>query len=103
MGPMGVVGEGAGGKKNQTRFLGTSNIQVSVVERLRRRALCVLVLWRGQKKSSVRVQLIRAAWQAPAANLGADDLLFSRHGVLQCAEAGRFPPRPLAPLSISQN
>src|SRR5262249_28043622 len=32
------------------------------------------------------------------ANLGADDLLFSRHGVLQCAEAGRFAtptaPRP---------
>src|SRR5262245_51045170 len=31
-------------------------------------------------------------------NLGADDLLFSRHGVLQCAEAGRFAtptaPRP---------
>src|SRR5262249_61274957 len=32
------------------------------------------------------------------ANLGADDLLFSRHGVLQCAQAGRFAtptaPRP---------
>ena len=32
------------------------------------------------------------------ANLGADDLLFSRHCVLQCAEAGRFAiptaPRP---------
>jgi hypothetical protein len=32
------------------------------------------------------------------ANLGADDFLFSRHGVLQCAEAGRFAtptaPRP---------
>ena len=32
------------------------------------------------------------------ANLGADDLLFSRRGVLQCAEAGRFAtptaPRP---------
>jgi hypothetical protein len=32
------------------------------------------------------------------ANLGADDLLFSRHGVLQYAEAGRFAtptaPRP---------
>src|SRR5207245_2021117 len=31
-------------------------------------------------------------------NLGVDDLLFSRHGVLQCAEAGRFAtptaPRP---------
>ena len=31
-------------------------------------------------------------------NFGADDLLFSRHGVLQCAEAGRFAtptaPRP---------
>src|SRR5215471_18251665 len=29
------------------------------------------------------------------ANLGADDFLFSRHGVLQCAEAGRFATRPL--------
>src|SRR5262249_34147756 len=28
------------------------------------------------------------------ANLGADDLLFSRHGVLQCAEARRFATRP---------
>jgi hypothetical protein len=32
------------------------------------------------------------------ANLGTDDLLFSRHGVLQCAAAGRFAtptaPRP---------
>src|SRR5262249_47204665 len=32
-------------------------------------------------------------------NLGADDLLFGRHGVLQCAEAGRFatPTTPHAP------
>jgi hypothetical protein len=34
------------------------------------------------------------------ANLGADDLLFSRHGVLQCADAGRFAtPTALRPCS----
>ena len=36
--------------------------------------------------------------QLQQADLGPDDLLFSRHGVLQCAEAGRFAtptaPRP---------
>jgi hypothetical protein len=30
-------------------------------------------------------------------DLGADDLLFSRHGVLQCAEAGRFATPTAAP------
>jgi hypothetical protein len=36
--------------------------------------------------------------QLQQSNLGADDLLFSRHSVLQCAQAGRFAtptaPRP---------
>src|SRR5262249_31513015 len=31
------------------------------------------------------------------ANLGADDLLFSRQGALQCAGGGRFPPPPAPP------
>src|SRR5262249_10163283 len=34
------------------------------------------------------------------ADLDADDLLFSRHGVLQCAEAGRLAP-PIAPRPAS--
>jgi hypothetical protein len=36
------------------------------------------------------------------ANLGADDFLFSRHGVLQCAEAGalRHPDRSAPRLGL---
>ena len=42
--------------------------------------------------------MMRHQFTPEQSNLGADDLLFGRHGVLQCAEAGRFAtptaPRP---------